>query len=399
MLLSALPLVLTSDIVRPLKIQSPRSFATRKYRNAFRDLGKGNAAIIAKLDKAWRQLFYGDDAIQRVYYPVGSNMAYIKDVGNDDVRTEGMSYGMMIAVQLGHREEFDRLWRWAKRYMRYADGPYKGFFAWQCDTSGNVRGMTPASDGEEYFATALFFAAGRWGDKTYRKEADTILHAMREGKRIVPGTAMFDPTAKQVVFVPSGDAAKFTDPSYHLPAFYELWARWAEEDRPFWKEAATKSRELLRCAAYPTTGLYPDYSGFDGKPQKAPWDPQSTNDRFGSDAFRVGGNLAMDWLWFGKDPWQVEQSNRMLTFLATQKPAYVSGYTLDGKPTVAYQSGGHVAMNAVAAMAASSKDAPAFIEALWNAPVPSGQWRYYDGLLYLFGLLHASGQYRIWTPK
>ncbi len=201
------------------------------------------------------------------------------------------------------------------------------------------------------------------------------------------------------MFVPNGDAAGFTDPSYHLPAFYELWSRWAKEDREFWRGAAKVSRDLFRKAAHPETGLFPDYSTFDGRPKRAPWDPSSTADRFQSDAFRVGGNVAMDWLWFGADPWQVEQSNRMLTFFAAQKPRYVSNYTLDGKPQVDYQSGGLVAMNAVAAMAATSKEAPAFVKALWDAPVPSGKWRYYDGMLHLFGLLHASGRYRVWAPK
>ena len=118
----------------------------------------------------------------------------------------------------------------------------------------------------------------------------------------------------------------------------------------------------------------------------------------GAYAFRVAGNVAMDWLWFEGSPWEPQEEDRMLAFLAAQKPKYVSGYTLAGRPTVTYQAGGHMAMNAVAAMASSLKDAPSFVQALWDAPIPRGQWRYYDGMLYLFGLLHASGQYRIWVP-
>lgn len=41
-------------------------------------------------------------------------MAYIEDTGNNDARTEGMSYGMMLCVQLDMKEEFDRIWKWAK---------------------------------------------------------------------------------------------------------------------------------------------------------------------------------------------------------------------------------------------------------------------------------------------
>jgi oligosaccharide reducing-end xylanase len=39
------------------------------------------------------------------------------------------------------------------------------------------------------------------------------------------------------------------------------------------------------------------------------------------------------------------------------------------------------------------------VDALWNAPVPEGYSRYYDGMLYMMSLLHASGQFRIWSPK
>ena len=93
-------------------------------------LGKSEAEIQQKIDRAWQQLFYGDDDTQRVYYPVGRDMAYIKDIGNNDIRSEGMSYGMMLTVQLDKKEEFDKLWKWAHTYMLQKDGPYKGYFAW-----------------------------------------------------------------------------------------------------------------------------------------------------------------------------------------------------------------------------------------------------------------------------
>jgi oligosaccharide reducing-end xylanase len=39
--------------------------------------------------------------------------------------------------------------------------------------------------------------------------------------------------------------------------------------------------------------------------------------------------------------------------------------------------------------------AKAFVDALWNEPVPSGELRYYDGLLYLMSMMHVSGEFRI----
>jgi len=91
------------------------AFESGHYRNLFAEvLGKSDTEIQAKVETTYQQLFYGDDYRERVYYPVGEDMAYILDVANDDVRSEGMSYGMMIAVQLDKQEEFNRLWKWAK---------------------------------------------------------------------------------------------------------------------------------------------------------------------------------------------------------------------------------------------------------------------------------------------
>ncbi len=60
-------------------------------------------------------------------------MAFIGDILHKDVRSEGMSYGMMIAVQLNKKNEFDRLWKWAKTYMQHKTEPSKNYFSWQLD--------------------------------------------------------------------------------------------------------------------------------------------------------------------------------------------------------------------------------------------------------------------------
>ena len=127
----------TSSPTNSPRVASVRSFETGYYRNLFQEyLSKSDAEVHDKLETAWQQLFYGSDDFERVYYPVGEDMAYVEDIGNGDVRSEGMSYGMMIAVQLDKKAEFDRLWKWAKTYMYQSDGPYRGYFAWHCSTDG-----------------------------------------------------------------------------------------------------------------------------------------------------------------------------------------------------------------------------------------------------------------------
>lgn len=43
-----------------------------------------------------------------------------------------MSYGMMVAVQTGHKAEFDAIWNWANTYLLITDSknPAVRYYAW-----------------------------------------------------------------------------------------------------------------------------------------------------------------------------------------------------------------------------------------------------------------------------
>ena len=85
---------------------------TGKYRNVFREAGYRQADIDAKLAKAYYDVFEGPG---KVYFEVGDSMAYITDMKNRDIRSEGLSYGLMVAVQLNKKDVFDRIWRYSKK--------------------------------------------------------------------------------------------------------------------------------------------------------------------------------------------------------------------------------------------------------------------------------------------
>ncbi|MFC1792515.1 glycosyl hydrolase family 8 [Planctomycetota bacterium] len=419
----ALMIVLLSaacgDTTRPMKNPSEGAgaFATGKYRNLFVEAGYSPQEVAGKINTAFKQLFHGDPNTQAVYFPAGKNtngpLAYIYDIHNKDVRSEGMSYGMMIAVQLDKKAEFDTIWNWARTYMYHDDpkNPGYGYFSWSVKRDGKPNDEMPAPDGEEYFAMALYFATGRWGNGTgiynYKAEADQLLTHMRHRKLITgptvigPRTAgdLFKPEHTMVRFTPDVDNSEHTDPSYHLPAFYELWALWGpEQDRPFWVKAAAVSRDFFQRVTHPTTGLAPDYANFDGTPWVSPWNPRSGN--FQVDAWRTAMNWSMDWAWWAKDIREQQLSDRLHVFFESQGMSdYKSHYKLDGTPTGGAHSTGLVAMNAVASLAATHERSKQFIEAIWNTLIPSGQYRYFDGMLYMLGMLHCGGQFRIWPPQ
>jgi oligosaccharide reducing-end xylanase len=438
------------------------AYATGHYRNLFAEHGHSPADTHAKIEAAFQQFFHGDPQTQSVYFETGRNqdgpLAYITDWANNDARTEGMSYGMMIAVQLNHKHEFDAIWNWANTYMLITDprNPSVGYFAWSMNTDGTPRSTGPAPDGEEYFVMSLYFAAHRWGNGkgiyNYQAEADKILRGMRHHP-VLTGTGPFrihpndppftppthpwpspnetrreqaakaNPAAKppafpqllgahtetigpmvneehtMILFVPNLQH-QTTDPSYHLPAFYELWARWGPpEDRAFWAHAAEVSRAFFTHVTNPQTALTPDRANFDATPATG-WDGKPV--QFAYDSWRSISNWSVDASWWGKwpnkNPDARTLSDRYQRFLISQGiDKFVDRYTLDGHPLSQRHSPGMLATAAVGSLAATKgPNAEAFVDALWTMPQPSGEQRYYDGMLYLMSLMHCSGEFRIW---
>ena len=128
--------------------------------------------------------------MERIYYEVPSEgTAYLTDVKNGDVRTEGMGYGMMAMLQMNNQtvrrlfslltaalssdqrhcatgQGFDMLWSWVKLHMLHTNrsDPLFGWSAWHAYTNGTRISDGPAPDGETWFITTLFGAAARWGD-------------------------------------------------------------------------------------------------------------------------------------------------------------------------------------------------------------------------------------------
>jgi oligosaccharide reducing-end xylanase len=344
------------------------------YRNLFAELlGQSQSAIDAKVSAAVQQMFHGT-ADQVIYYELNADEAYIKDTGNNDVRSEGVSYGMTIAVEMNMKTEFDKLWKFAATRMRQSNG----LFAWQLNTSGGIISKYAAPDGEEYFAMALMLASRRWGDNTgtnYGNEARAVMSAM-----VTQGD--FNKNPAVVTFGPGNN---FTDASYVLPLFYSEWACFDTTNAAFWKSATTYARTFFQAATNGTTGLAPDRSGFDGSPMG----------NYGSDAIRVPMNIMMDFNVNNADPWQgATYAPRMAAFwLKEGLSSYGESYTPSGTKQGSGHGAGAAGVNAMLAFALPTTDAKQFLTAVWNSAVPTGTYRYYEGCLYMLSMLHLSGKF------
>ena len=123
-----------------------------QYLNRLERLGYSQAEIDNKLESTFEEMFYGPEGV-RLCHCAGPDMMYIEDTGNDDVRTEGMSYGMMLCVQTDHKAEFDALWSWVMHYMYMQDGP-------NAEVCVRRFWNTPLRDGpRRYYDNCLYFFA------------------------------------------------------------------------------------------------------------------------------------------------------------------------------------------------------------------------------------------------
>ena len=348
----------------------------------------------------------------RIYYelPQDPSQAFIWCADANDVRSEGQSYGMMIAVQTNRQEQFDKLWRFAQRNMQFAtNDAWNRYFRWQGRVTVNGNNITvnfaqngPAPDGDEYFAAALYLADRRWGSNggiNYEQEADAIASAMLNNPGAAQGrTAIVNPQSNMVVFFPQGNSAGFSDPSYHLPAFYELFAQDGNPgDANRWRQVANVSRQFFVQAANANTGLHPDYANFNGTPNNG-------SPTFRYDAWRVPMNMGIDYAWTGPDARLQTQVEKYHAFFGSRLGANNipnALFALNG--TVAGDDSGPstalAATLAAGALASSAQNRADFVENLWNTQQQAGTYRYYQESVYTLGLLATAGWFGYeWAP-
>ncbi|MFC4388770.1 glycosyl hydrolase family 8 [Gracilibacillus marinus] len=373
------------------------AFYTNNFRNALIEYGYNKTEVDEKVQQAWEDLFGNQSPDKKIYFDVEPDMGYMLDTGNNDVRTEGMSYGMMMAVQMNKKDVFNRLWKWTKTYMYMEYGDNAGYFAWSCRTDGEKNAYGPAPDGEEYFALALFFASHRWGDGqvpfNYSEQARDLLHMCIHKGENNDGYPMWNRDNKLIKFIPN---VEFSDPSYHLPHFYELFALWANEiDRPFWKDAANASREYIAKSAHPITGLSPEYAFYNGSPNHI-----RGFGHFFSDSYRVACNIALDYEWFRDNACPTVVNEKIQAFFSDKDPDDYRRYKIDGTPfeEKSLHPVGLIAANAMASLSTHGENSKKCVDMFWNTPLRTGERRYYDNCLYLFSLLALSGNFKIYKP-
>lgn len=379
-------------------LTSPASYPTPLL-----DMGveKKQSDIDSKLEKLFQHLFHdADTAIYQQYMNIEDEAQIIDTYHQNDVRTEGLGLGMMVAVQLNHQVEFDHIWNFAKREKQRTNGADSGYFDSRCqDGTGSVYCLDPF--GLEQFTMALIFAKTRFANSpseiNYEADAIELLELMRLKETWNGGvkdnvTNTFDSATHLIYNLPDTNGEKVTRPSIEIPAYYDLWAEATGDS--FWSEAADAAR-LHLANSTSSVGLLPTRSDFAGT-------PISGYDYFDSECYRALINLAIDYAWFGTTPSTKYEANLLLNFFAgSQIDKYVNSFFLDGSPRNSPVPAMHdpalVAANGALAIAADGNpNQGQFIIDSWGLPLPTGMPRYYTGFMQLLSGLLLAGEYKVY---
>jgi endo-1,4-beta-D-glucanase Y len=209
---------------------------------------------------------------------------------NNDTRSEGVGYGMVISAYMGDRETFNGLWNYYQRTST------NGLMNWRrngCDGQGGGGDNGSAADADIDAALALLVADRQFPDDGYGQEATEIIGAIR--------TQLFDGGCQGVLLAGSQFAqCNCINPSYIPPGYYVAYAN--VEQQAFWNGARDASYDYFNAVRNPQTGLVPAWSQADGNLQLG-CNPQvagggQTNE-YQADAARTPWRVATDYQWTG----------------------------------------------------------------------------------------------------
>ncbi len=106
----------------------------------------------------------------------------------------------------------------------------------------------------------------------------------------------------------------------------------------------------------------------------------------------------IDQIWSGGDPWNVTESNQLLTFFSGQGINTYGGSSawMGRRSSTPLTIRRWSPPNGIAAVASTNTDRSSYVSAVWNMDFPTGDARYYSGILQMVALLILSGQFQVY---
>lgn len=242
----------------------------------------------------------------------------------DSTVSEGIGYGMLIAVYMNDQHLFDELWKYEQQWLNGDSG----LMDWRIKADGSGRlGTGAATDGDEDMAFALVMADKQWGGKgtlssSYLDIAKTQIdniwkHEILDGKLANASDNGFG-------------GWSFINISYFAPAYYRVFK--TVSGNKGWDDVIKTVYDTIDDALMHTNmpednGLVPAWWDSQGKHARDNNDGRSW---YQYDSCRTPFRIALDWCWNGEARAQTYISKTSAFFSRVGAANLVDGYSLDG---------------------------------------------------------------------
>ena len=237
--------------------------------------------------------------------------------------SEGIGYGMVIAVYMNDENLFDNLWKYEQIHL---DG--SGLMNWYIDASGATDGGGGATDGDEDMAWALLMAAKQWG-------GSGTLGSTYQSLAVAQINKLYTYVNNAGLTLTAGDGFGAINPSYFAPAYYrEFSAAAPASETAGWLTVATNcytilNNNLSQGYGNATNGLDSAWCNNAGVSQNS---VGSSWTDYQYDACRAPFRIVQDYLWFGNASAQSYNTKTSNFFSAIGAVSIVDGYQLNGSP-------------------------------------------------------------------
>jgi endo-1,4-beta-D-glucanase Y len=245
----------------------------------------------------------------------------------DSSNSEGIGYGMLLAVYANDQSTFDNLWKYEQLFL-----DNHGLMNWYISSDGNsVLGTGAATDGDEDMAFALLMADKRWGGQgslstTYLAAAKTQIGLLWQYE--------VDPNHGYVLTSGDQSDGSVINISYFAPAYYREFGQ-ATNAAANWKKVIDEcytviSATLNAANGNQSNGLVPAWSTPAGVPMTPPGTSMPLYHQL--DSCRTPFRLGEDYCW-NAEPRALTYLQKLTGFYASVGVAnMVDGYDLNGTP-------------------------------------------------------------------
>jgi hypothetical protein len=216
-----------------------------------------------------------------------SRYVYSPEINGGSVVSEGIGYGLLLAVFFNDQSLFNDLWSF---WSAHTNGTTLMQWRWNNNGSSNT-GSGSASDADEDAAFALIEAGKKWGG-SYAGTASNVI------------SDIWNHDMDQTAVLPLGGNQGYTassvkNPSYFAPAYYRIFATVDTAHSSQWNTAATNVYSALSklLSNVSSKGLVSAWvnSGFTGTGSNG----ASTDVDYQYDSHRIPWRVGLDYCWNG----------------------------------------------------------------------------------------------------